>query len=139
MVGSQTANLTPNHSFGHNLCYKCSNGQCKPISSIYSLKDFHWYKERLKARSFDPWNRVLKIWKSFRDSNSQHGSSLGTMRVHALTLFALRGACEETPMSSSWPATFQPLALVASPRLGLQQKHTQNYFSLFIHIMYAIL
>jgi hypothetical protein len=69
--------------------------------------------------SFDPCNRALKIQKSFWDSNSQHGSSLGSVRVHSLTLFALLGACEVTPRSPSWPVTFQPFALVASPRLGL--------------------
>jgi hypothetical protein len=34
MVGSQTANLTPGLSFGHNLCFKCSNESCKPILEI---------------------------------------------------------------------------------------------------------
>ncbi len=36
MVGSQTANLTPNLSFCHNLCYKCPNGSCEPILNIYT-------------------------------------------------------------------------------------------------------
>ncbi len=34
VVGSQIANLTPDLSFGHNLCFKCPNGSCKPISDI---------------------------------------------------------------------------------------------------------
>ncbi len=34
MVGSQIANLTLNLSFGHNLCFKCPNGWCKPILNI---------------------------------------------------------------------------------------------------------
>jgi hypothetical protein len=120
VVESQIANLTPGHSFGHNLCYRCPNGQCEPILGICASRAFRWYKERLKARSFDPWNCALKIQKSFWDSNSQHGSSLGSVRVHALTFFALPGACEVTPRFSSWPTTFQPLTLVASPRLGLR-------------------
>jgi hypothetical protein len=70
---------------------------------------------------FDPCDCTLKIWESFWDSNSQHGSSLGNVRVHSFTLFALLGTCEVTPGSPSWPATFQPLTLVTSPRLGLQQ------------------
>jgi hypothetical protein len=69
---------------------------------------------------FNPCNFVLKIWESFWDSNSQHGSSFGSVRVHALTLFALSGTCEVTPRSSSWPTTFQPLAFIASPRLRLR-------------------
>jgi hypothetical protein len=53
------------------------------------------------------------------DSNSQHRSSLRSVKVHALTLFALSGTCDVIPESPSWPATLQPLALVASPRLKL--------------------
>jgi hypothetical protein len=120
VVGSQIANLTPGHSFDHNLCYRCPNGRFKPISFMYASRAFRWYRERLKARSFDPCNRALKIWESFQDSNSQHGSSLGSVRVHARTLFALSGACEVTPGSSFRPATFQPLAFITSPRLGLR-------------------
>ncbi len=44
--------------------------------------------------SFDPYNCTLKIWELFWDSNSQHGSSLGSVRVHALTLFALSEVCD---------------------------------------------
>jgi hypothetical protein len=120
VVGSQTANLTPGHSFGHNLCFRCPNGRCEPILDIYAPIAFQRYKERFKARSFDFYNRALKIWESFRDSNSQHGSSLGSVRVHSLTLFAFLGACGVTPRSPSWPATLSHLALVASPRLGLR-------------------
>jgi hypothetical protein len=35
VVRSQIANLTPGFSFGHNLCFKCPNGSCEPISDIY--------------------------------------------------------------------------------------------------------
>jgi len=41
LVRSQTNNLTPGPSFGHNLCFRCPNEQCKPILDIYVLKDFH--------------------------------------------------------------------------------------------------
>jgi len=34
MGGSQIGTLTPNPSFGHNLCFKYSNGSCKPILDI---------------------------------------------------------------------------------------------------------
>jgi hypothetical protein len=70
--------------------------------------------------SFDPCNCTMKIRESIWDSNSEHGSSLGSVRVHSFTLFALPGACDVTPRSFSWPATLQPLTLVASPRLKLQ-------------------
>jgi hypothetical protein len=50
---------------------------------------------------FDPCDCVLKILESIWDSNSQNGSSLGSVKVHSLTLFALLGACDVTPMFPS--------------------------------------
>jgi hypothetical protein len=44
MVRSQIANLTPDLSFGHNLCFRCPNGSCEPILDIYVSIDFQWYK-----------------------------------------------------------------------------------------------
>jgi hypothetical protein len=35
VVGSQIGNLTPDFSFGHNLCFKYPNGSCQPILDIY--------------------------------------------------------------------------------------------------------
>jgi hypothetical protein len=40
LVGSQTANLTPDLSFGHNFCFRCPNGECEPILNIYTSIDF---------------------------------------------------------------------------------------------------
>jgi len=37
MVESQINILNPNPSFGHNLCFKYSNGSCEPILNIYVL------------------------------------------------------------------------------------------------------
>jgi len=48
VLGNQIVNLTPGPSFGHNLCFRCPNEQCEPISDIYVLRAFQWYKERLK-------------------------------------------------------------------------------------------
>jgi hypothetical protein len=121
VVGSQIANLTPDLSFDHNLCFRFPNGRCEPNLDIYVSIGFQWYKERFTMRNFDPFNHALKIRESIRDSNSQHGSSLGSVRVHSLTLFALPGACEMTPVSPSWPTTLSHLALVANSRLGLRQ------------------
>jgi hypothetical protein len=52
VVGSQTANLTPDLSFAHNLGCKCPNGSCKAILDIYTSRTFQWYKEHLNARLF---------------------------------------------------------------------------------------
>jgi hypothetical protein len=61
VVGSQTATLTPNLSFGYNLCFRSPNGWCEPISDIYVSIDFQWYKGFFKKMGFDPYNRALKI------------------------------------------------------------------------------
>ncbi len=69
---------------------------------------------------FDPCNCILKIWKSICDSNSHNESSLGSVKVHSLTLLALPKAFEVILGPPSWPATLQPpFALLVSPRLGL--------------------
>ncbi len=34
MVGSQIVSLTPDLSFDHNLCFKCTNGSCERILDI---------------------------------------------------------------------------------------------------------
>jgi hypothetical protein len=64
MVGSQIANLIPDPSFGHNLCFRYPKGSCKPILDIYIPISFQWYKELLNPLSFDPCNCSMKIRKS---------------------------------------------------------------------------
>ncbi len=61
VVRSQTANLTPGLSFGHNFCFRCANEQCEPISNIYVPRYFQWYKEWFKPLNFDPCNYPLKV------------------------------------------------------------------------------
>jgi hypothetical protein len=62
--------------------------------------------------SFDPWNRSLKI----QDSNSQNGSSLGSVSVHSLTLSYI----PKNMRCDSW-ASFLAHTLV-SPCLGREPK-----------------
>jgi hypothetical protein len=62
------------------------------------------------------------------DSNSYNESSLGSVKVHSLTLFALSRTCNVTPGSFFWPATLQPLASVTSPRLRL--RHMASYMTI---------
>jgi hypothetical protein len=126
VVRSQIVNLILNLSFGHNLCFKCANESCKPILDIYASIFFQWYKFFFKAMGFDPYNCTLKIQKSIWNSNSYNGSSLGSVRVHSLTLFALPGACDVTPRSLFGPATLQPLALVTNPRLGFRHQVSEH-------------
>jgi hypothetical protein len=110
VVGSQIVGLTSGLSFGHNLCFKCPNGSCKPILDIYVSIDFQWYKDFLKAMGLDPCNCSLKIWESTRTPTPKMGAHLGVW-MFILTL-------SHTP---SWPAHLQTLALVVSQRLRLRQ------------------
>jgi hypothetical protein len=77
MVNSQIANLTSDLSFGHNLCFKCPNGSCEPISNIYVPNFFQWYRELFDPIGFDPWNRSLKIWESIGTPTPKMGAHLG--------------------------------------------------------------
>jgi hypothetical protein len=61
VVGRQIANLTPNLSFGYNLCFQNPNGSWEPILNIYIPRTFQWYKELFNKMSFDPCNCLLKI------------------------------------------------------------------------------
>jgi hypothetical protein len=100
--------LTPDLSFGHNLCCTCPNGSCEPILDIYVSIYFQWYKEIHKARGFDLCNHSLKFWESTGTPTPNNGSSFGSVSVHSHTL----------PYSR---ASFLTRAL-ASPCLGREPK-----------------
>jgi hypothetical protein len=85
VVGSQTTNLTPSFSFGHNLCCKCPNESCEPSLDIYTSIYFQWYKELLKAKGFDLYNRFLKFRESTGTPTPKMGVHLGVW-VFILTL-----------------------------------------------------
>jgi hypothetical protein len=65
MVGSQTANLTHDPSFSHNLCFQNSNGLCKPILDIYVPGAFQWNNE-----FFDPMKSLFEESGIHQESNS---------------------------------------------------------------------
>jgi hypothetical protein len=119
VVGSQIANLTPDLSFGHNLCFKCPNGLCKPILDIYVPRSFQWYKKNFNLMCFDPCNFFLKIQKSIETPIHKVGVHLGVWRFIPSHSPTLPIAWNVTPGLPSWPTTLQTLALVVSPRLGL--------------------
>jgi hypothetical protein len=52
VVGSQTASLTPDPSFAHNLGYRCSNDQCQEIWDIYTSRPFQWHQKHPNTRCF---------------------------------------------------------------------------------------
>jgi hypothetical protein len=71
VVGSQTASLTPDPSFAHNLGCKCPNGQCEAIFDIYASRPFQWHQEYLNAKCFGPCCRNLNILESRRIPSPQ--------------------------------------------------------------------
>jgi hypothetical protein len=77
MVRNQICNLTLGPSFGHNLCFKYSNGSCELILNIYILRNVQWYKVSFNPMSFDPCNRLLKIRKSIGIPTPKVGVHLG--------------------------------------------------------------
>jgi len=96
VFGSQIVNLTSNLSFGHNLCFRCSNGSCEPTLDIYVPRAFQWYKELPNPMGFDPCNHSLKIWEFIETPTPKMGVHLGVW-VFILTLSHTHGL-------PSWPA-----------------------------------
>jgi hypothetical protein len=121
VVGSQTANLTPDLSFGHNLCFRCPNGQCEAILDINDSIAFQWYKEKiLEVGSFDPCNCSLKFWESTRTPTLIWGVALGVWGPIPSHFLHSREYAVWLSVSS-WPATLQPhFALIVSPKLRLR-------------------
>jgi hypothetical protein len=89
VVDSQIGDLTFGPSFNHNLCFICPNVSCEPISDIYVLRNFQWYKKIFSPLGLDPCNYSLKIWKSIGTPTPKVGIPLGVWRFipsHSLTL-----------------------------------------------------
>jgi hypothetical protein len=108
VIGSQIANLTPDSSFGHILCFRCPNESCEPILDIYVSIAFQWYKKLFNAMGFDPWNCALKIQKSTRTPTPKVGVPLGVWgSIPSLSC---------PPRLPSWPVTLQPPCFGRKPK-----------------------
>jgi hypothetical protein len=120
LVGSQTGNLTPGPSFGHNLCFRCLNERCEPILDIFISRAFQWYKERHKPLIFDPLNFSLKFWESTEIPSPKVGVALGVWGFTPSHFPTHPGVCDVTPGLPLSPHPCNPFALVASPKLKLR-------------------
>jgi hypothetical protein len=129
MVGSQIGTLTRGPSFGHNLCFKYSNGSWEPISDIYVSKKFQWYKELFNLMNFDPWNTFLKIWESIGTPTPKMKAHLGVCRFIPSHSPTFPGMWNVTPRLPSWPTPLQALALVMSRRLRSQHYERIKWFT----------
>jgi hypothetical protein len=119
VVRSQIGSLTPNLSFGHNLCFKYSNGSCKPILDIYISRNFQWYKENFQSNEFWPLIFFSKDSRVHWNYNSQSGSPLGSVCTHSLTPSYILVSMKCDSWVSLSACTF------ASPTLRLWQRMTQ--------------
>ncbi len=104
VVGSQIVNLTPDLSFGHNLCFRCPNGRCEPILDIYVPRAFHWYTELFKPLNFDPCNHPLKIQESTGTWTPKVEFPWG-VKVHSLIPSHTLGSVLCNSWLPFWPAT----------------------------------
>jgi hypothetical protein len=132
-VKNQIASLTPSFSSGHNLYFKCPNEQCEPILDIYVSRAFQWYKKHHKPLSFDPSNRSLKFRQSIGTPSPKVGVLLGVWGFPPSHFPTLSGGCDVTFGLSLGPHPCNPLALVASPKLGLQQMRYDGVYHTHIH------
>jgi hypothetical protein len=110
-------------SFGHNLCFKCPNGSCKPISDIYVSKYFQWCKELFNQLSFGPWNCPLKIGMSMETPSPKMGVPLGIWGFIPSHFPILPGACSVTPMLPLGPQPCKPLCLGREPKTRVATMH----------------
>jgi hypothetical protein len=111
LIKSQTGSLTFDPSFGHNLCFKCSNEQYKSILDIYIPRTFQWYNEHHKPWSFDSWNRSLKFQESTGTPSPKVGVVLGVWGLtpsYSLTLSYTPGSVWCDSRASFWPASLWP-------------------------------
>ncbi len=124
----QTTNLTPDLSFGHNLCFRCPNGWCEPILNIYISIAFQWYKELFKPMGFSPSNCSLKIRKSFETLTSQVGVALGVWGFTLSHFLAFLGIWDVIP-------GFLLARNFASPCLGCEPKaRVATYLLMFTNL-----
>jgi hypothetical protein len=124
VIRSQTANLIPIPSFGHNLCFRCSNGSREPISNIYTFQDLSNYIRNASIHLF--FTPKIALWR-FRGPTLKMRVHLGVWGFIPSHSFALLGAWNVTLKLAPWPTPLQALALVASPRLGLRHISFVNF------------
>jgi len=119
MVKNQIGSLTPDLSFGHNLCFQYPNVLCKPIFDIYFSKKLQLCKEFFNPMSFNLCNCPLKIWKFTRTLIPKVGAHLGVFGFIPLHSPTFPRAQNVTYKLHFWPTPLQALALVVNLRLWL--------------------
>jgi hypothetical protein len=131
VVGSQIGTLTLDPSFGHNLCFKYSNGTCEPISDIYVSRSFNGINTFIIQWGLTPWNYFLKIQKSI-------GNPFGNVWVHSFTLSYIPGNMKCDFWASLSTRTFvshcfgcEPKGKVTTWLLGIYSSYYPNGILLY--------
>jgi hypothetical protein len=117
MVGSQIGNLTPDPSFGHNLCFNHPNESCEPILNTFMFQEFFNDIKNFWTQWVWPM-RYFKIQESIGTTTPKMGVHLKVWRYSLTFSFTLMNMkCDY------WASLLaRTLALVVSPRLRLWQK-----------------
>jgi len=133
VVGSQIANLTPDLSFGHNLCFRCPNGSCKPILEIYVPRSFQWYKELFNPLSFDPYNCSMKI-QEFTGTPTPKVET--PLEVHSLTLSYTLGSMRCDSWASLLAHNLVSLCFGLEPKAKVVTEMV--YHLAYFHVMFSM-
>jgi len=124
IVKSQIGSLTLDPSFGHKLCFLCPNGLCKPILDIFVLKAFQLYNELSNPTNFDPWNHLLKFFKSIETPTPKMGAHLGVCGFIPSDSPTLLGAWNVT-RASLLACTFASCCLGHEPKVRVVTLYAQ--------------
>jgi len=127
MVGSFIVNLTPDPSFGYNLCVKVSKWVMWAHFKILCSKSFSMILRTFPSNGFWPLQSLSKDSRVHWDSNSQNVNSLESVRVHSLTLSCTPKSMKCDSRVSYLARTFRTLALVTNPRLRSWHKTHDNF------------
>jgi len=129
VVGSYIDNLTPDLSFGYNLCVKCPNGSYEPIFDIYVPRAFS--NDIMNSLIWWVLTPAIVFWKFKSPSELQLPKWELTWECEGSFPHILLHSWEH----ERWLPNFifglhlrKPLALVVNPRLGL--RHFRSYAGL---------
>jgi hypothetical protein len=137
---SKIDNLTFDLFFGHNLCFKYSNGSCEFILDIYVLRYFQWYKELFNSMNFDACNRPLKIRESIGTPIPKMGAHLGVWGFIPSHFFTLLRIWNVIPGLTLSPHLCKPLPWSWAQGQGYDNcKIPQKKFVTFSSIFLAII
>jgi hypothetical protein len=113
MVGNQIGTSTLDPFFGHNLCFKYSNGSWKPILNIYVSRTFQWYKNFLIQWILTP---EIPFWRFRTPKGFQLPKWKSTWEC-VDSFLHIPSSANVSPKLCFQLAPFHAFALIVSPRL----------------------